>query len=75
MDGPPIESAGPRPVRLKLRQSIHEAPVNRKKLSLDDLRIDSFVTAESGAVQFGSTIDDPGSTSPPRCNSIQTCVC
>ncbi|HST60097.1 MAG TPA: pinensin family lanthipeptide [Longimicrobium sp.] len=48
--------------------------MNRKKLSLDDLRIDSFITDLSSA-KFGSTIDDPGSTAPPVCNSVQTCVC
>lgn len=51
--------------------------MNRKKLSLEDLRIDSFATgAETGAAQLGTTtLTDPGDTAPPRCNSVQTCVC
>lgn len=48
----------------------------RKKLSLDDLRIDSFSTGADLAAHFGTTtLTDPGSTAPPQCNSIQTCVC
>lgn len=48
-----------------------------KKLSLDDLRIESFATgAESGAAHFLSTLQtDTNETAPPRCNSVQTCVC
>jgi hypothetical protein len=51
--------------------------MNRKKLSLDDLRIDSFATrAQPGAVQFlTTTLTDPGDTAPPQCNTVQTCVC
>lgn len=51
--------------------------MNRKKLSLDELRIESFATgADSGAVQFLSTLQtDTDETGPPRCNSVQTCVC
>lgn len=51
--------------------------MDRKRLSLDDLRIESFATGtESGPVQFGTTtLTDTGDTEPPQCNSVQTCVC
>ncbi len=50
--------------------------MDRKRLSLDDLRIESFATAQPGPVQFGTTtLTDPGDTAPPKCNSVQTCVC
>jgi hypothetical protein len=60
-----------------LSQLPREISMIRKKLSLDDLCIESFATgAESGAVQFmTTTLTDPGDTAPPKCNSIQTCVC
>jgi hypothetical protein len=51
--------------------------MNRKKLCLDDLRIDSFAaSSDSEPVQPGcTTLTDPGDTEPPKCNSVQTCVC
>ena len=51
--------------------------MNRKKLSPEDLRIDSFATsAEMGASRrMTTTLTDPGDTAPPICNTVQTCVC
>jgi hypothetical protein len=48
--------------------------MNRKKLSIEELKVETMVTG-SMELLASTTIDDPGSTSPPVCNSIQTCVC
>jgi hypothetical protein len=50
--------------------------MNRIRLSLDELKVESMATGAGAAVLRGTTtLTDPGDTAPPICDSKMTCVC
>jgi hypothetical protein len=49
--------------------------MSRFTLALDQLKVESFATGGASATHLLSTSIDTVDTSPPACNTVQTCIC